>query len=495
MAPCGVCSAAHYSLSVVGTGHGRRPPGRCRGRPPAGDRAPAARSRPVLAGPGDRPGAAPRGLRRAAAASPGPAPSSSVDGRAAAAVGPDTGSRAWATTIDPAALARMRGKAGTARRLPGPLALVDARRRDGTSDGIVHLSYSDGIATVSVFEQRGRLDADGLAGHHREVVDGHEVWVTRRGAAAGGLVVRAGRSTPSWPTPRSVRWTRWSRPCRTDRPPTATPSAVSAGGWTGSPPGSTRSGEGSSHRGPHAASTGEQPHGTATRRAAVADRRRDRRRRTATPRRGGPARRATSGTPGRPSPPSRRAPTGRPTGRRRTLADDEHRRALRRPSVRRPGRPTDTLGAAGRRARPQRPEPAPACWSRWPLAHRPASPASPAAALGYLLADRDTASVTVDGAEPRRRAGPQRRSARTAASPASPPRCCRASCRSRSTPRRARPPAPGSSSTRTASLVTNNHVVADAQGAVERHLQRRHDARPREVARAPPRATTWRCSG
>ena len=42
----------------------------------------------------------------------------------------------------------------------------------------MHLSYSDGIATVSVFEQRGRLDADGLAGHHREVVDGHEVWVS-----------------------------------------------------------------------------------------------------------------------------------------------------------------------------------------------------------------------------------------------------------------------------------------------------------------------------
>jgi len=95
------------------------------------------------------------------------------------AVASDTGSRAWATTIDPAALAAMQGKDWDCPKvLPGPLALVDARRRDGSSGGIMHLSYSDGIATVSVFEQRGRLDGDGLAGHHREVVEGHEVWVS-----------------------------------------------------------------------------------------------------------------------------------------------------------------------------------------------------------------------------------------------------------------------------------------------------------------------------
>ncbi len=95
------------------------------------------------------------------------------------AVASDTGSRAWATTIDTTALAAMRGKGWDCPKvLPGPLALVDARRRDGTAGGIMHLSYSDGIATVSVFEQRGRLDGDGLAGHHREVIDGHEVWVS-----------------------------------------------------------------------------------------------------------------------------------------------------------------------------------------------------------------------------------------------------------------------------------------------------------------------------
>jgi short-subunit dehydrogenase len=55
------------------------------------------------------------------------------------------------------------------------LTLVDARR--GGEQDIVHLSYSDGIASVSVFEQRGRLDEDGLAGHRRQAADGHAVWV------------------------------------------------------------------------------------------------------------------------------------------------------------------------------------------------------------------------------------------------------------------------------------------------------------------------------
>ena len=69
--------------------------------------------------------------------------------------------------------------------LPGPLSLVDARRGGGEDGRIVHLSYTDGLATVSVFEQRGRLDAADLDGYRRDVVDGHEVWVQRRRAADG----------------------------------------------------------------------------------------------------------------------------------------------------------------------------------------------------------------------------------------------------------------------------------------------------------------------
>jgi sigma-E factor negative regulatory protein RseB len=87
------------------------------------------------------------------------------------------GSRAWSRTIDQAGLATMR-KAGwqCPARLPGPLSLVDARR-GGDHGDIVHLSYGDGIASVSVFQQRGRLDEDGLAGHRRTLVAGEPVWV------------------------------------------------------------------------------------------------------------------------------------------------------------------------------------------------------------------------------------------------------------------------------------------------------------------------------
>ncbi len=47
------------------------------------------------------------------------------------------------------------------RELPGGLVLYEARRLD---DDALHLSYSDGAMTVSVFQQAGRLDPDGLRG-------------------------------------------------------------------------------------------------------------------------------------------------------------------------------------------------------------------------------------------------------------------------------------------------------------------------------------------
>jgi sigma-E factor negative regulatory protein RseB len=42
-------------------------------------------------------------------------------------------------------------------QLPGGLTLYDAREVAGAGGTVLHLSYSDGISTVSVFEQRGRL--------------------------------------------------------------------------------------------------------------------------------------------------------------------------------------------------------------------------------------------------------------------------------------------------------------------------------------------------
>jgi sigma-E factor negative regulatory protein RseB len=93
-----------------------------------------------------------------------------------ATVSGDTAGAAWTATLDRASVARLRQHGWHCpATLPGPLTLVDARR--GGEQDIVHLSYSDGIATVSVFEQRGRLDEDGMAGHHRQAADGQSVWV------------------------------------------------------------------------------------------------------------------------------------------------------------------------------------------------------------------------------------------------------------------------------------------------------------------------------
>jgi sigma-E factor negative regulatory protein RseB len=61
--------------------------------------------------------------------------------------------------------------------LPGSLTLVDARRGRNDAGTILHLSYSDGLATVSLFEQRGRLDTDNLHGYRRTTKQGQSVYV------------------------------------------------------------------------------------------------------------------------------------------------------------------------------------------------------------------------------------------------------------------------------------------------------------------------------
>jgi len=92
---------------------------------------------------------------------------------------PETGlgDRAWSSTLDGAALQRMRRSGWDCpARLPGPLPLVDARR-GGDGRSIVHLSYADGIASISVFQQRGVLDREHLRGYRRDTVEGRDVWV------------------------------------------------------------------------------------------------------------------------------------------------------------------------------------------------------------------------------------------------------------------------------------------------------------------------------
>lgn len=99
--------------------------------------------------------------------------------------------RAWTRTLDQGQLEAMRRHHWHCpASLPGSLTLVDARRNGTGRDAIVHLAYTDGIASVSLFEQRGRLADDGLTGHRRETVAGHAVWV--RGEVPQRLVWSSG---------------------------------------------------------------------------------------------------------------------------------------------------------------------------------------------------------------------------------------------------------------------------------------------------------------
>jgi sigma-E factor negative regulatory protein RseB len=61
--------------------------------------------------------------------------------------------------------------------LPDRLSLYDARQLDG--DGpVVHLSYSDGLSVVSVFVQRGMLDASSVADWHKTTRGGRTVYLS-----------------------------------------------------------------------------------------------------------------------------------------------------------------------------------------------------------------------------------------------------------------------------------------------------------------------------
>ncbi len=59
----------------------------------------------------------------------------------------------------------------------GGLTLFDVRTVPGTGSGVLHLTYSDGLSTVSVFVQRGRLDGDEVPGARRADVSGQAVLV------------------------------------------------------------------------------------------------------------------------------------------------------------------------------------------------------------------------------------------------------------------------------------------------------------------------------
>jgi sigma-E factor negative regulatory protein RseB len=86
--------------------------------------------------------------------------------------------QAWSEKVDYSDRAAMNGRGWHCPdQLPGALDLVDARRGGDADAPILHLSYSDGLAAVSLFEQRGRLDAGNLDGYRREEADGRVLYV------------------------------------------------------------------------------------------------------------------------------------------------------------------------------------------------------------------------------------------------------------------------------------------------------------------------------
>lgn len=61
--------------------------------------------------------------------------------------------------------------------LPSGLELFDARLNGTGDDEVLKLTYSDGVSSVSVFQQRGLLDGASVDGWREEEVAGHDVHV------------------------------------------------------------------------------------------------------------------------------------------------------------------------------------------------------------------------------------------------------------------------------------------------------------------------------
>ncbi|TDD95661.1 MucB/RseB C-terminal domain-containing protein [Actinomadura rubrisoli] len=132
---------------------------------------------------------------------------------------------AWEDRLERDELAGLRDDGWPAPQdLPGRLTLYDARR-DVRGGGALHLSYSDGLASVSVFVQRGRLDERSLTGWQKSVRRGRTVF--RREAlrhwavsAGGGYVYTVLTDVPQstaeavaveLPRDRTPFWTRVGR--------------------------------------------------------------------------------------------------------------------------------------------------------------------------------------------------------------------------------------------------------------------------------------------
>ncbi|MCA1721822.1 MAG: hypothetical protein LC779_12205 [Actinobacteria bacterium] len=74
--------------------------------------------------------------------------------------------------------------------LPGGLELYDARTRTHDGVDVLHLSYSDGLSTLSLFAQRGTLGSEPAHGFAKQQVGRAQVWV--RSASSPRRVVWGG---------------------------------------------------------------------------------------------------------------------------------------------------------------------------------------------------------------------------------------------------------------------------------------------------------------
>jgi sigma-E factor negative regulatory protein RseB len=95
-----------------------------------------------------------------------------------AAPGPVEATAAAASGLSEADLDRLRADGWQVpATLPGELELFDARLRTHDGERVLHLSYSDGLSTLSLFAQRGRLGSTRMAGFTKEKMGRAAIWV------------------------------------------------------------------------------------------------------------------------------------------------------------------------------------------------------------------------------------------------------------------------------------------------------------------------------
>lgn len=95
----------------------------------------------------------------------------------------------WSGEIGQSQLAAM-GAGWLCPQQIGSLTLYDVRRTTDGDDPVVHFAYSDGLVTVSVFEERGQLSARSLKGYVRATLGGRQV--NSRSGTAEALTWQSG---------------------------------------------------------------------------------------------------------------------------------------------------------------------------------------------------------------------------------------------------------------------------------------------------------------